>query len=374
MSKPIVFAENLKHYRTKRGYTQKQLADRIGYTEKSVSKWESGHALPTVALLLQLAELFCVSLDELMFEKTVHHYFLGIDGGGTKTMLKLTDENGSVLRKIEKGSCNPNDIGIENAIDVLKNGINEVCAGIPYSNVSMFAGISGGGLTGDNNKVLNGFFGKFGFYAFDNGSDIENLVALSEYEKCVLVIMGTGFIVYALNGVQRKRIAGWGQFFEDGGSGYTIGRDVITAVLSETDGSGAHTCLSALLQERLGETTERHLAKFYKGGKRYIASFSDLAFEAAAAGDATALNILEKNMTFAAEKINTAIMHISPHTHVEALPVLISGGISEKEKILFPLIKKRLINDKCQLIRIEKEPVDGALKRAEAIFRAKSQT
>ena len=56
MSKPIVFAENLKHYRTKRGYTQKQLADRIGYTEKSVSKWESGHALPTVALLLQLAE------------------------------------------------------------------------------------------------------------------------------------------------------------------------------------------------------------------------------------------------------------------------------------------------------------------------------
>ncbi len=373
MERPIKFSENLKFYRTKHGLTQKQLAEHIGYTAKSVSKWETGNALPTMDMFLRIAELFKIPLDELMFEKTSCHYFLGIDGGGTKTAFKLTDENGMVLNKIYKGSCNPNDIGIENATAILKEGINETCKGFSYSNITMFAGISGGGLTGDNAKVLNRFFNKFGFFAFDNGSDVENLVSLTDDEKCILVIMGTGFIMYALDGENRKRISGWGQFFDDGGSGYTLGRDAITAVLCETDGSGEHTALTTLLSERLGETAETHLAKFYQGGKRYIASFANLVFEAAERDDKIALEILEKNMKFVAHRINTAATEFTEDTPTQKIPVLFSGGISTKKDVLFPLIEKHITAVNCRLTSIQSEPVDGALKRARKIFEIKNE-
>lgn len=373
MSRTIKFSENLKYYRTKYGLTQKQLAEHIGYTEKSVSKWETGNALPTMDMFIKIAELFKIPLDELMFEKTSCNYFLGIDGGGTKTVFKFIDENGAVINKIYKGSSNPNDIGMENTTAVLKEGISEVCSGIPYSKVTMFAGLSGGGLTSENVVLLNRFFKKFGFYTFDNGSDVENLVALSNYEKCVLVIMGTGFIVYALNGEERKRISGWGQFFDDGGSGYTIGRDAITAVLCEADGSGKQTKLTSLLEERIGESVPMHLAKFYQGGKKYIAEFANLVFLAAESGDTVSIDILERNMAFVADKINTALLDLVSNSDCENISVLFSGGISEKADMLFPMIEKHISAGCCCLTRLENEPVDGAIKRAKRIFELKSK-
>lgn len=373
MNRPITFSSNLKYYRTKNGLTQKQLANQIGYTEKSVSKWESSGGLPTMEILLKLADMFEVSLDELVFEKTSCNYFLGIDGGGTKTVFKLIDENGTVINEIYKGSSNPNDIGMEKTTAVLNMGISEACSGIPYSKVTMFAGLSGGGLTSKNAALLNRFFKKFGFYAFDNGSDVENLVALSNYEKCVLVIMGTGFIVYALNGEERKRISGWGQFFDDGGSGYTLGRDAITAVLCEADGSGKQTKLTSLLEERIGETVPMHLAKFYQGGKKYIAEFADLIFLAAESGDKVSIDILEKNMAFVADKINAALIDLINNSGYENIPVLFSGGISEKADMLFPLIEKHISTSNCCLTRFENEPIDGAIKRAKSIFELKTK-
>lgn len=368
----ITFENNLKFYRTKCGLTQKQLAEKIGYTEKSVSKWESGNALPTMEILIKLADIFKISLDELMFEKTSLNYFLGIDGGGTKTVFKLVDENDTVISIVCKASSNPNDIGMENTMALLKEGINEVCNGIPYSKITLFAGLSGGGLTGDNAKVLNRFFKKFGFYAFENGSDIENLVSLSDSKKCILVIMGTGFIVYALNDKDRKKISGWGQFFDEGGSGYTFGRDAITAALCDLDGSGKQTVISQLLEKRLGESAAEHLPKFYQGSKRYIAEFADIPFQAAKCGDEIALEILDNNMEFVAQKIDAAAKFVS-QTDTQKIPVLFSGGIAQHEDTtIFSLIEKHLKSKSCELKILPGEQVDGAVKKAKAIFKGEA--
>ena len=308
----------------------------------------------------------------ILSERESRQFFLGIDGGGTKTVFQLTEKNGDIRKTIYKESSNPNDIGMEKALAILKQGIEEACNGIPYEAVTLFAGISGGGMTGENASVLKRFFGEFGFYAFDNGSDIENLIALADADPCILVIMGTGFIVYARNGKERRRIAGWGQFFDEGGSGYTIGKDVITAVLCETDGSGEKTILSSLLEKRAGESAEKHLAEFYRGGKRYIADFASLAFEAAELGDAAALRILEKNMAFAAQKIETAIPFCSNDPSFE-VPVFFSGGISKQNEVLFPMLQKHLPANRCRLLFPEEEPIRGAVKRAITIFEEKQK-
>ena len=307
-------------------------------------------------------------------EHSKNHYFLGIDGGGTKTVFRLADENGIVVREIRKGAVNPNDIGMENAITLLRSGISEVCQGIPYSDITMFAGIAGGGLSGNNATILKQFFGGFGFFAFDNGSDIENLVSLREEDPRVLVIMGTGFIVYAMSGTERKRIAGWGQFFDDGGSGYTLGKDVITAVLCAGDGSGKSTLLTKLMEDKIGETAEAHLVQFYQGGKSYIAEFAELVFLASESGDEVANAILESNLSFAAHRIDTAVSVLTKHPQNKMpIPVFFSGGISRRSDIIFPIIEKHLRNCSCQLIRLDNEPVEGAIRRASKIFEETSQ-
>lgn len=64
-------AQNLIYYRKATGLTQAELAEKINYSDKSVSKWESGNGVPDVYILLQLAELFGVTLNELVGEKPV---------------------------------------------------------------------------------------------------------------------------------------------------------------------------------------------------------------------------------------------------------------------------------------------------------------
>ena len=59
-------AGNIIRLRHERKVTQKELADFIGVTKASVSKWESGKSIPDVLLLPQIAAFFDVTVDELM--------------------------------------------------------------------------------------------------------------------------------------------------------------------------------------------------------------------------------------------------------------------------------------------------------------------
>ncbi len=52
-------------YRKKQGLTQKELAQRLGVTNQSVSKWESAQCCPDISLIPKLADIFEISIDEL---------------------------------------------------------------------------------------------------------------------------------------------------------------------------------------------------------------------------------------------------------------------------------------------------------------------
>lgn len=60
------FCEKLTELRRKTGLSQEQLADWLGVTRQSVSKWESGAAMPELGKLIALSELFGVSIDYLV--------------------------------------------------------------------------------------------------------------------------------------------------------------------------------------------------------------------------------------------------------------------------------------------------------------------
>jgi len=62
--------EQIAALRKKKGITQENLAQALGVTNQSVSKWESGQCCPDIQLLPELAKYFEVSIDELMGEKS----------------------------------------------------------------------------------------------------------------------------------------------------------------------------------------------------------------------------------------------------------------------------------------------------------------
>ena len=62
-------AKNLTNYRKAAGLTQAELAEKINYSDKSISKWESGNGVPDVYTLMQLAELYKVTLNDLVGEE-----------------------------------------------------------------------------------------------------------------------------------------------------------------------------------------------------------------------------------------------------------------------------------------------------------------
>ena len=61
-----IFADNLSALRKKKGWTQLELAEKLNYSDKAVSKWERGESLPDVVILKRIAELHEVSTDYLL--------------------------------------------------------------------------------------------------------------------------------------------------------------------------------------------------------------------------------------------------------------------------------------------------------------------
>ncbi len=63
------FGERLKQIRANQGLSQEQLAEKIGVSRQAITKWETNRGLPDVENMIILAEIFKVTLDELILER-----------------------------------------------------------------------------------------------------------------------------------------------------------------------------------------------------------------------------------------------------------------------------------------------------------------
>ena len=359
-----IFAANLKHRRIELGLTQKQLAESFGYSEKSVSKWESGAAIAPSAILPKLAEALATSIDSLFDSLSEPMYYLGIDGGGTKTEFLLCDKDGQPVSRAFLSACNPVDVGFDRAFEVLKKGIAEVCSGVPLKKVAGYAGIAGG-TTGDNSQKIGNFLSRFGFFRAENGSDAHNAVAAALGSRNgISVILGTGNVVYTQKDGTLYRTGGFGYLFDDCGSGYSIGRDGILAALKAEQNAAKSTSLTELIREKSGKSRVIDaLPDFYLGGKREIASYAPLVFSAYETGDKEAENILWQNFSSVAQLICDA----SAYLDEDAVTVSLTGSIANGRDVI-NMIEKRLTeictHKKFNISASSVPPVTGAVSLA----------
>ena len=361
------FSTNVRRLRKKFNMTQKSLADAIGYSEKTVSKWETEGSIPSIEALFKLADIFHVSLVEL-FRGNEAIYYLGIDGGGTKTEFALSDPEDKIVCRIFMDGCNPNTVGIDQAKRIIEDGVAQVCKDVPFSSVVVYAGIAGC-ASGNYASEIKSVLEKMSFAACEVDSDNNNIVAAGLGDKeGITMILGTGICSYVVKKEETKRIAGWGYLFDNGGSAFHIGRDAINAYFSAHDGTGRETSLVKNIKQTFSGSNSDFLKYLYNGGNKLVSSYAKCVFEEAENGDEVSIAILEKNMSEIARLIHASLSHFSNYN--EKIPVILGGGLTN-QKLLLPYLLSALGDDaeKCNIQILSVPPVCGALELAKALWR-----
>lgn len=241
----------------------------------------------------------------------------GVDGGGTRTTVECRTMEGAALCREVFGPFNLNSVGEERFTALLEEiaaflGKTGECAAlcIGAAGVSnprvreltarVMDGLCPWRLAGDHEIALHG--------AHSGGPGLA-------------LIAGTGSICCGKNErSEAVRAGGWGHLIDDGGSGYALGRDLLSAVVRQWDGRGEETVLTRLLLARLEiETPQELVAYVYGGDKSRVASLAPLAGQAAAQGDRTALDIYARNGAELGELVLAAAKRLGMETGEVAL-------------------------------------------------------
>lgn len=283
-------------------------------------------------------------------------YFLGIDGGGTKTEFLLTDSIGNGTKRLFLGGSNPVSQGIENTFSVLENGITEICKGYDLGGISVFAGVAGIN-TGEYRSLISSFLSRFGFASFACGSDVDLALEIAlKGGDGTAVIMGTGIVAYSRSGEKLHRAGGRGYMIDGGGSGFHFGSDALNSAFEYIDGTGGSEKIFRLAEDKIGKKLEDSVADIYGGGVPFVASFAPVVFEAYNLGDAVAAEIIDRNSFEAAKIINGAKRKTEGR-------VVISGGLCKQKEILSPYIMKYIEGD-VPLVFLDEPMVNGAVSLA----------
>lgn len=225
-------------------------------------------------------------------------YYLGIDGGGTKTYALLCDEHGNVLGKGRSGNGNHQTGALEAA-----NSIREATfgaldeAGLRLEDIQhTYLGLAGADREADY-LILHPMIREIGFINYTINCDtMIGLRAGTTRPYGVALICGTGTNSAGRNTRgEHYQCGGFDYMYGDFGGGGALNIEVFRSVIRAWDGREQPTLLTGLLLNLLGyEEVADMFNDFLNHWKRVPVHAARLLFEAAAEGDAVALEILNR--------------------------------------------------------------------------------
>lgn len=229
----------------------------------------------------------------------MNHYYIGVDGGGTSTRGFLGDEHGNMVTQLEVESTNYLSVGKEIAFKRLSDLIQAICKKnyISPSNIKgAVFGLAGAGRENDKNLLFN-YLTTILPKAKIQVEEDAMIALLAGHKQGYggVLVAGTGSIAISINRNDNiYRIGGNGHLIDDFGSGYDIGRHVLTAVLMDMDGRGRKTLMRQLLNDQGYNTIADIVSYIYRPDftKKDIGAFCTIAFDAYKQEDAVATEII----------------------------------------------------------------------------------
>lgn len=178
-------------------------------------------------------------------------YYIGIDGGGTKTKFDLFDSDKNSIASITTPTIHPAQASFKEVVSVLNTAKEKLLANINDRDyvLKVGAGLGGYGINADYRKKLEDEFSTV-FEEFKLYSDAyAAMLGALAGEDGILMIAGTGSIALAKVGDETFRCGGFGYRYGDEGSAYSIGKALISRALKEADGRLDKSIISDLVAD-----------------------------------------------------------------------------------------------------------------------------
>ena len=266
-------------------------------------------------------------------------YYLGVDGGGSKTLAVIVDAQGRECGRGGAGSANYAAVGLEKALhnihDAIAQATSDVSCSLPL--VKAWLGLAGIDRPVDATLLESHLRELADFVLVTN--DAELLLSALGKDAGLVLIVGTGSIALARDQAGNvSRVGGWGHILGDEGSGYDIGRRGLRAAVRAADGRGKATLLLALILQRWQLCTVEDLidAVYAIDNKAKIAHAATYVTEAARQGDQVALEIVEQ----AVDELALLVRTVAPP--IAQLPIALGGGLLLHDDFLRERLLRRI--------------------------------
>jgi len=256
-------------------------------------------------------------------------FLLGVDGGGTKTIVAIANELGEILGLSKTDSVDILNVPPEEVKNKLKKALSESLSQAAISiddiDFSCFGMSTFGDVPGTERKIETMVKDILPRSMVVNDVRVALEGALPKSAGMIL-LAGTGAMAMAKDKKGRVfRVDGWGEYVGDLGSGYFIGRMILQRAFEEYDGRRKESILLNMVKDFANVSDLREILIRCKGAnvRTYIASFSKIACKAAEDGVDEAIEVLSISI----QELTRSVKALVNKLDFDPVPVAYSGGL-----------------------------------------------
>ena len=297
-------------------------------------------------------------------------YYLGIDGGGTKTTCAVGDET-RLLAKATAGPSNIVRVGEAQTRKSLTQAVRQACAacGIPPEDVVRTCVGGSGAARPELAAIVRSILAEVLPSPVDVVGDMEtSLEAAFGDGPGVIVIAGTGSIAYGRDKTGKTlRAGGWGFEIGDEGSAHWIGRTAVIALLRASDLDGEAVLSAPMVKALFKAWGVDSLLDLARAANSVPApDFASLFPAIAGSEDDLTRQVLGKAGRELADLASIVIRRLFAQDNMPSVPVAMIGGVfrhAARVREAFYNELRNLVPDPRVLPEVV-DPVEGALSMA----------
>ncbi|HEX2854619.1 MAG TPA: BadF/BadG/BcrA/BcrD ATPase family protein [Opitutaceae bacterium] len=294
---------------------------------------------------------------------------IGVDGGGTKTECILIDESGSIIAVHVGVGCNPSVVGPEQARTIALAALDSLRARA-LSQAATAAPWGPGAMIESTMLCMAGsrsFWQSFaadltGFGKVTTFDDSLPVLELATHGKPGIAIHGgTGsFVAARAEDGTLHYAGGHGWRFGDAGSGYDVGRRIVSRALLEAQGCADPSAVGELVREHIqvgpdtDASTIAHYFYHHKEPNRDIAGLAPAVLQLMDEGDPVAREIVINSAIELLQLATQVAVRLFPDS-VETVRAGLSGPILTHPAVAAVL----MANSQLSLIPVEEKPIEG---------------
>ncbi len=256
------------------------------------------------------------------------HFYIGVDGGATKCIVRVEDEEGRLLGQELSGPASIR-ISVQQTWQSILTALNQI---LQKHNLSLTQKDkvfhAGMGLAGCEIKEAYDTFIK-------QSHHFKTLVVSSDsHTACLgahagqngaIIIAGTGVVGFQLEDERISRVGGWGFPHDDEGGGAWLGLQGISHTFKYLDGREQSSALAEEIFNHFSENQEHMVSWANQANSTAFAELAPIVIANAKRNDQAALNMM-KQAAYAIEKVSDALR--AEQNHEQVLPCALLGGVA----------------------------------------------